>query len=43
MSSLALTVYVLIWPAMATIVLAVLCVGVFRDMRTAKRDGTDLV
>ena len=43
MSSLALTAYVLIWPVMATIVLAVLCVGVFRDMRIAKRDGTDLV
>ncbi|HLT05355.1 MAG TPA: putative transporter small subunit [Pseudomonas sp.] len=43
MSSLALTAYVLVWPAMASIVLAVLCVGVAHDMRAAKRNGTDLV
>ncbi|HLV17287.1 MAG TPA: putative transporter small subunit [Pseudomonas sp.] len=43
MSSLALTAYVLVWPAMASIVLAVLCIGLARDMLNAKRNGTDLV
>ena len=43
MSSIALTAYVLIWPALASIVLAVLCVGLLRDIRSAKREGRDLV
>lgn len=43
MSSLALTAYVLVWPALASIVLAVLCIAVAHDMRSAKRNGTNLV
>lgn len=43
MSSIALTAYVLIWPAMATAVLGLLCLGLANDIRTAKREGTDLV
>ena len=43
MSSIALTAYVLIWPALATAVLGLLCFGLFHDIRAAKRDGTDLV
>lgn len=43
MSSFALTAYVLIWPAMAAIVLAVLCTSLFRDIRTARRTGVDLI
>ncbi|WP_219856434.1 putative transporter small subunit [Pseudomonas capeferrum] len=43
MSSFALTLYVLIWPVIAAAVLITLCVSLYRDMRKAKRDGTDLV
>lgn len=43
MSSFALTAYVLIWPVMATIVLAVLCTSLYRDIRAARRNGTDLI
>lgn len=43
MSSLSLTIYVLIWPVIAAIVMVVLCVALFRDMRKARRDGVDMV
>jgi len=43
MSSFALTLYVLIWPTIAAAVMITLCVSLYRDMRKAKRDGTDLV
>jgi len=43
MSSLALTAYVLVWPVLATLILALLCVSLARDMRDAKRTGKDLV
>ena len=43
MSSFALTLYVLIWPAIAGAVMLTLCVSLWRDMRKAKREGTDLV
>jgi hypothetical protein len=43
MSTLGLTAYVLIWPVLATIVLVVLCVGLVRDLRAAKRQGKELV
>ncbi|SEF04889.1 putative transporter small subunit [Pseudomonas deceptionensis] len=43
MSSFALTVYVLIWPVIAAAVMLTLCVSLWRDVRKAKRDGTDLV
>lgn len=43
MSSFALTLYVLIWPVVAATVMITLCVSLYRDMRKAKRDGTDLV
>ncbi|MFC6335288.1 putative transporter small subunit [Pseudomonas karstica] len=43
MSSFALTLYVLIWPVIAAVVMITLCVSLYRDMRKAKRDGTDLV
>lgn len=43
MSSFALTAYVLMWPVMATAVLAVLCVALFHDIRRAKRSGNDLI
>jgi len=43
MSSIALTAYVLIWPTLAALVLALLCTALARDIREAKRNGTDLV
>lgn len=43
MSSIALTAYVLVWPAMAAAILALLCFGLMHDIREAKRNGTDLV
>ena len=43
MSSFGLTVYVLIWPVLAAIVLLVLCVGLVRDIRRARRQGKELV
>lgn len=43
MSSFALTAYVLMWPVMATAVLAVLCIGLLHDIRTARRNGNDLI
>ncbi|KAI2694350.1 MULTISPECIES: putative transporter small subunit [unclassified Pseudomonas] len=43
MSSFALTLYVLIWPVIAAGVMITLCVSVYRDIRKARRDGTDLV
>jgi hypothetical protein len=43
MSSIALTLYVLIWPAIAALVMITLCVSLYRDMRKARRNGTDLV
>ena len=43
MSSLALTIYVLIWPAIAAVVLAVLCVALIMDIRAAKKSGKSLV
>jgi hypothetical protein len=43
MSSFALTLYILIWPVIAAGVMITLCVSVYRDIRKARRDGTDLV
>ncbi len=43
MSSYALTLYVLIWPVIAAGVMLTLCVSVWRDLRKAKREGTELV
>ena len=43
MDHLALTAYVLVWPALASGVLLVLCVAVARDMRRASRNGESLV
>jgi hypothetical protein len=33
----------MIWPVIAAGVMITLCVSVYRDMRKARRDGTDLV
>lgn len=43
MSITALTIYVLMWPAIVAVVLAVICTGFVREMRAAKRKGKDLI
>ncbi|WP_435201708.1 putative transporter small subunit [Janibacter sp. GS2] len=43
MSIAALTFYVLIWPALVAIVLAVICVGFVREFRSARKQGRDIV
>ena len=43
MSTFGLTVYVLVWPVMATGVLAVLCIGLMRDIRQARKKGKRLI
>ncbi|EFP96403.1 putative transporter small subunit [Vibrio caribbeanicus] len=43
MSSLMLTLYVLMWPAIAAGVMVLLCVCLYKDIRKAKKEGTELV
>ena len=43
MSTFGLTVYVLIWPVLATLVLITLCTALVFDIRKAKKDGETLV
>lgn len=37
------TAYVLIWPVLTLGVLALICLAVWRDYRTAAREGRDVV
>lgn len=43
MSTVALTLYVLIWPALVAVVLFVLGRGFVREWLEARRNGEDLV
>lgn len=43
MNFTALSVYVLIWPAMSAILLVVLVVALIRDLRAAKREGREML
>lgn len=43
MSSFGLTLYVLIWPAIAAVVLVVLSVSLVKDLRAARRQGKKMV
>ena len=43
MSIALLSFYILVWPALAMGVLVLLCVALARDIRAARRKGTDLV
>lgn len=43
MSITALTVYVLIWPAIVAVILGVICVAFYKEYRSAKRDGRDII
>ncbi|WP_240314528.1 putative transporter small subunit [Vibrio tetraodonis] len=43
MSSLALTLYVLVWPLMALGIMILLCVSLYKDMCKAKKEGKEMV
>lgn len=43
MSIVLMTVYVLIWPVLAAGVGVVLCVGLARDIRDARKSGESMV
>ncbi len=43
MSSTFMTIYVLIWPVLAAGVGVVLCVGLARDIRAARKSGKSMV
>ena len=38
-----LELYILMWPALAFVILVILVQGVLKDVRQAKKDGNDLV
>ena len=38
-----LELYILMWPALSFVILLILIIGVVKDFRQAKKDGTDLV
>ncbi|WP_217996708.1 putative transporter small subunit [Nocardioides jensenii] len=43
MESILLTVYVLVWPLLAGIVLFVITAGFVKEWREARREGRDLI
>lgn len=43
MSVPALTVYILIWPVIVAVILAVICVAFFKELRSAKEEGEDII
>lgn len=43
MSTVALTLYVLVWPALVAVVLAVIGRGFLREWLEARREGRDII
>ncbi|HRO58575.1 MAG TPA: putative transporter small subunit [Burkholderiaceae bacterium] len=43
MNELMLSAYILVWPAIAALILVMLVVSVIRDYRAAKETGEDMV
>lgn len=43
MTTFFMTLYILMWPAIALVVLTVLSIGVYKDFRDAKREGRMVV
>lgn len=43
MSTVILTAYILVWPAITAVVLAMLCVAVLKDHREARENNTTVV
>lgn len=38
-----MTLYILIWPVISTVILAVLVAALWRDLRHAKRSGKSMI
>ncbi len=43
MTTFWLTAYILVWPVIAAAVMAVLAVGIVRDLKRAREEGSELV
>ena len=43
MTITALTAYVLVWPAIVAIILGVICVAFYKEYRSAKEKGQDII
>lgn len=43
MSIPALTVYILIWPVIVAVVLVIICVAFYKEWRSAKDEGRDII
>jgi hypothetical protein len=43
MTAFWITAYILVWPAIAAVVMALLCVSIVRDLRRARAEGTNMV
>ena len=43
MSTPALTVYILIWPAIVAVILTVICMAFYKEYRSAKQKGRDII
>lgn len=43
MSITALTVYILIWPVIVAAILAVICIGFYKELRSARKEGRDII
>ncbi|EHY88695.1 putative transporter small subunit [Saccharomonospora azurea] len=43
METILVTAYIMVWPLLTAIVLAVLTRGVIKDYRSARKDGTTVV
>lgn len=43
MNTLLFAAYVLVWPAISTAILAILLIAVWRDYRSAKEEGRELI
>lgn len=41
--TIAMTIYILMWPILAALVLIALTIGVINDYRTAHREGRSVV
>lgn len=43
MSIAALTVYVLVWPVIVAAILVVICIGFYKEWRSAKNEGRRII
>jgi len=43
MSITALTAYVLVWPVIVAVILAIICVAFYKEWRSAKDEGRKII